>query len=64
MVLTLRSKIAVLGKTISLSFVTREFILNEIFLIGDTTVGKSALIQVLKGSGYPKNYVMVSDGYW
>lgn len=30
-------------------------------VVGDATVGKSALLQVLKSSGheYPKNYVMV-----
>ncbi|KAG1690520.1 hypothetical protein DVH05_028024 [Phytophthora capsici] len=35
----------------------------KVAIVGDATVGKTALLQVLKSSGheYPKNYVMTSD---
>lgn len=38
----------------------------KVAVVGDATVGKTALLQVLKSTGhdYPKNYVMVSDAAW
>lgn len=35
----------------------------KVAIVGDATVGKTALLQVLKSNGheYPKNYVMTSD---
>ncbi|POM77749.1 Ras-like protein Rab-11A [Phytophthora palmivora] len=35
----------------------------KVAIVGDATVGKTALVQVLKSNGheYPKNYVMTSD---
>lgn len=34
----------------------------KVVVVGDATVGKTAILQVLKSNGheYPKNYVMVS----